>query len=90
VVKSSATKELTPKERLLLKKLQKADEEAVKVGQMAKENLQERLMRDTFRREATHFSSSVNIFLLFILKFFVFLINLIRNRFHIKFQTITK
>jgi hypothetical protein len=56
-----SSRELTPKEKLLLKKLQKADEEALKVGQMAKENLQERLMRDTFRREATHFNSSVSI-----------------------------
>lgn len=28
---------------------------------MAKENLQERILRDTFRRESTVFSSSVNL-----------------------------
>ena len=46
-------KELTPKEKMLLNKLKKADEEAAKVGQIAKENLQERMLRDTMRREAT-------------------------------------
>ena len=46
-------KELTPKERLLQNKLMKADAEAAKVGQMAKENYEERLLRQSLRREAT-------------------------------------
>jgi hypothetical protein len=46
-------KELTPKERLLLKKLKKADEEGKKLGMMAKENYEERMLRESFRREAT-------------------------------------
>lgn len=51
-------KELTPKERLLLNKLKKSDKEARKLGQVAKENLEERYIRDSFRREATMHSSS--------------------------------
>ena len=54
-------KELTPKERMLMNKLKKADEEAVKVSQMAKENYEERMLRQTFMREAT-INSSVNFF----------------------------
>jgi hypothetical protein len=46
-------KDLTPKERMLLNKLKKADEEAKKLGQMAKENYEERILRDSFRRETT-------------------------------------
>ena len=46
-------KELTPKERLLQNKLKKADAEAAMVGQMAKENYEERLLRQSMRREAT-------------------------------------
>lgn len=45
--------ELTPKERLLLNKLKKADEEARRVSVMAKENYEERLLRESVRREAT-------------------------------------
>ncbi len=50
-------KNITPKERMLLNKLKKADEEAIKMGQMAKENYEERMLRQTFRREATIHSS---------------------------------
>jgi hypothetical protein len=50
-------KELTPKERMLMNKLKRADEEAVKMSQMAKENYEERIIRETFRREATIYNS---------------------------------
>ncbi len=53
--------ELTPKERMLMNKLRKADEEAVKMSQMAKENYEERMLRQTFMREAT-MNSSVSLF----------------------------
>lgn len=46
-------KELTPKERMIQNKLKKADAEAAMVGQMAKENYEERLLRQSLRREAT-------------------------------------
>ena len=52
----SPNKDLTPKERMMLNKLKKADEEAAKVGQVARENLQERMLRDTLRREGTIYS----------------------------------
>lgn len=45
---------MTPKERLLQNKLKKADEEAAKVGQMARDNYEEKtLLRQSIRREAT-------------------------------------
>jgi hypothetical protein len=50
---NKSVKELTPKERLLLNKLKKADEEGKKLGLMAKENYEERMLRESFRREAT-------------------------------------
>lgn len=50
-------KDITPKERMIMNKLKKADEEAIKIGKMAKENYEERMLRQTFRREATIHSS---------------------------------
>ena len=50
---SNMGKELTPKERMLQNKLKKADAEAAKLGQTAKENYEERLLRQSLRREAT-------------------------------------
>jgi len=52
--------DLTPKERLLLNKLRKADEEARRVSLMAKENYEERILRDSVRREATFSASARN------------------------------
>ena len=53
------SKELTPKERLLMNKLKKADQEAMLIGQVAKENYEERLLRESLRREATIHASNV-------------------------------
>lgn len=54
------SKELTPKERLLMNKLKKADQEAMLIGQVAKENYEERILRESLRREATIHASNVN------------------------------
>ena len=44
---------LTPKERMIMNKLKKADEQAAKFGQVAKENYEERMQRQSFLRDST-------------------------------------
>jgi hypothetical protein len=69
-------KDITPKERMLMNKLKRADEEAIKMGQLAKENYEERMLRQTFRRETT-IHNSVRIVLINCL-FLTIFINLFR------------
>ncbi|CAF0886112.1 unnamed protein product [Brachionus calyciflorus] len=57
VYTSAPEKELTPKEKMLLNKLKKADEEGAKMSQITKDNYEERMLRESIRREATVHSS---------------------------------
>ncbi|RNA05287.1 Serine threonine- kinase Nek11, partial [Brachionus plicatilis] len=51
-------KELTPKEKMMLNKLRKADEEGARMSLLAQQNYEERMFRESIRREAT-FNSSI-------------------------------